>query len=242
MQTLYSNPAASLLRGQFWGLFEQADEEVIRGEWEVLDVVRSRFPAELDPFLRLMNALSGGSTESSEGMDVEEKELSQRCSMKVREYMASLPTLTHVLPSMSPVVPLPYEASNAIDAGPLDVTSLRAIPVSQSISVPAGCQGRYVSEQDRRPVVICWDLTSTDQQGFSAWLVAGDILRQFVEGRSSRQKGSNSAEGTMAIDVFSGNTGESAQPFAWDSEENQLQVVSSILLLWVQYLGNVSSY
>lgn len=232
MEALYSNPAASLLRGQFWGLFEQADEEITRGEWEILEVTQNRFPAELEHFLRLMSALSGDTASRTVG-DQDERELSNRCSAKVRDYMTSLPALTQILPNMSPVMPLPYEASAAIDTGPLDIVSTRNIPVSASVQIAAGCPGRFVSEQDRRPIIVSWDLSSSRQQGFSAWLLAGDVLRQFAFGSEAKSKRPAAEPAASAVDVFTGGSGETAQPFSLNGDASQPKILATILELYV---------
>ena len=230
MASLYSNPAAGLLQGQFWGLYDQPDAQVVRGEWEVLEVAKSRFPVQIGPFLQLIGALTGGAA-GGRHMTIDEAETARGCSERVRQYLGSVPTLTQALPPTSPVVPLPYEASSAVNASPLDVVSLRSIPVSPSVSVSAHVPGRFVSDHDRQPVVIAWDLSYTAEGGYSAWRLMGDMLDAFVGSRKSAQqsgrKRRQASDGT--VDVFGGNRNEGAPTFAWQSEAEQVSDISAVL-------------
>lgn len=234
---LYQNPAASMLRGHFWGLFdEDGDDTAVQGEWMILDLAKNRFPAQMSPFIKILQALSGGAlnwTRSSDGPAYhEEAELARRCSHKVHRYLASVSTVTFAMPPTSPLVPLPYEMSSDIDAGPLDVVSLRAIAVSRSVTIPAGVGGRIVSDQDKRPLIVSWDLSQTDAGGYSAWKLFADVIDSFLgrnaasSTRSRRQK--SQADSTPG-DVFGQGAAQPALPFSWTSEESRLETLTDIL-------------
>ena len=229
-QALYSNPAAALLRGQFWGLFDDASDTTIKGEMEILDLAKSRFPVQTMPLLRLLRSLSGGpllSFDNARDTEYREaEEVSFRCSKRVRQYLSSVSSLTQVEPATSPIVPLPYEGSANFDAGPQDVISLRPIPVSASLFIPAGVPGRIVSDQDKRPAIISWDLSNHPQRGFNVWRLLGDILNDFVnKSRPIRRRHNQAAQ----TDVFGSVNDKAVPPFQWDSENEQVQVVGVIL-------------
>lgn len=208
-EALYSHPAASLLRGSFWGLFEENDDNPIREEeWRLFELAIKRFPAEVGPFVRMACALSGGRSDKLLSSQWDDKELgddeasiAKGCVTKILECLKQPRCITQTLPPISPVMPLPYEPSKRIQAGPADIIAVRPVNISPSIVVPAGTAGRIVSKLDYRPLIVSWDTSLLENPALAALRFFGDSIAQFaVLSKSKSERSTHTSHGQG--DVF----------------------------------------
>ncbi|KAM0755748.1 hypothetical protein T439DRAFT_320460 [Meredithblackwellia eburnea MCA 4105] len=199
-------------------------------EREVIDLAKGRFPVQFRPLVRLIQSLSGGflsarhfsSLDSSLGGNDSDEEADVAASMarNVFTFLGNLTTLTHVVPSALPggLGPQPYEvAGYAADGNTVLYRSTRPIKVSSSLIIPTGTEGRLVSEQGRKPLVVAWDVQ------WSAWRLFGDLLEDVAD-LTKTQVGGNVG------DVF-GDSEQGGQrfPVAWENDEDKLADVTSVV-------------
>lgn len=208
-EVMYTNSEAGLLRGNFWGLFADSENNPMQDEeWQVFDVAAKRFPAEVTPLTRLLLAVSGGRLSDLLEMinihnpTVEEgRSIEGGCADRVVRYLAQPQTLTQRIPSVSALMPLPYEPSRASHASPSDVVATRQIKISTSISIHPGTQGRIVSPPDQRPPIVSWKIATTaSNASISAFRFYGDYLRAFATRLTGKRMDTRAS--SQSIDIF----------------------------------------
>lgn len=211
-EILYANPEAGLLRGNFWGLFAEAEDSPIREEeWQIFEVAAKRFPVEMMPFTRMILALSGGRSPQllTSPLQFDETDeaaaLSQNCAEQTMQYLGQPQALTQALPSLSPVMPLPYELSKSINATATDIIATRPIRLSPSLTISPGTAGRIVSPLDQRPLIVSWDLSRSVDPSLSTFRFYGDCLKAFLADSQKKRPAKNGGSLTGSNDVFEGS-------------------------------------
>lgn len=238
-EVMYTNPEASLLRGNFWGLFTESDSNPIREEeWQMFDVAAKRFPAQVTPFTRLLLAVSGGRQTDLLQMgntlnlaEGEQESIEAGCADHTVRYLAQPQTLTQTIPSISPLMPLPYEPSRASHASPSDVVATRQIKISPSITVKPGTQGRIVSPPDQRPPIVSWDISHIDEKSVSLLRFYGDYLRTFatkLAGKRMDSKGSSASD-----DIFDDSGTQDVPKEFYKTVDEQTLEATYIIALYV---------
>lgn len=253
---LYGNASAALLCAQFWEdqailntaldsdssmLLERTAQSA--GESDIVELARSRFPLEFGSLTQLVRALcagaagllpsehadSGGGGGGDPAASSDDELLAAKCAQSTFAYLATLPSLTHVVPSSAPpgansgapaaaaaAVPLPYESSPYPDAETgYSFRAVRPIGVSRSVAIPVGAQGRLVSQQGSKPLVVAWDVE------WSAWRLFADVLEDYAGvGMSARHR----------RDVFGSREAVTdALPMEWDSDDEHERDVTAVL-------------
>lgn len=208
-EAMYSNPDAGLLRGNFWGLFADEDENPIRQEeWQIFDVAAKRFPVEVGHFTRMILAVSGGRSprllESPVRTETEDEVtiLANGCAERTTNYLGQPQSITQALPPISPVMPLPYEPARFANAGPTDIVATRHIKISPSLTVQPGTPGRVVSPFDQRPLIVSWDLSRIKDSSMSIFRFFGDCLKAFTSSMPGKTSSISSAAVKPSGDVF----------------------------------------
>lgn len=237
-EAMYANPEASLLRGNFWGLFAESDSNPIREEeWQIFDVAAKRFPVEVGPLTRMLLAVSGG--RSSDLMDAANAPIAQeeddfqyiatRCADHTVQYLARPQSLTQSLPAISPLMPLPYEPSRANNASPTDIIATRPIHISPSLTIPPGTPGRVVSPFDQRPLIISWELANSDHASLSMFRLYGDYLKAFAARLSGKKLGNQTS--SASDDLFETPGDQGVPESFFRPLEEQLSDITSALAL-----------
>ncbi|GAA5835871.1 hypothetical protein JCM11251_007448, partial [Rhodosporidiobolus azoricus] len=247
---LYGNPSAALLGAQFWedqavvaaaqaaaaadeddGVMELDRTAQSAGEAEIVELARSRFPVQFGGLVHLVRALCSGVagllppehaqhvTSGGNGTS-DDKLLAQRCAQSTFAYLATLPTLTAILPPSASSADGGVESAGYPDPDTgYTFRTTRAVLVAPSVSLPALTQGRLVSQQGRKPVVVAWDVE------WSAWRLFRDVLEEFAGLGAGAKKG--------AKDVFGATPGAAGEgealPIEWDSEEEKERDVTAVL-------------
>ncbi|GAA6000131.1 uncharacterized protein JCM10292_003997 [Rhodotorula paludigena] len=249
VSVLYSNPSAALLCAQFWEDqavlnhvdLADADSSMLlertaqsAGETEIVELARQRFPLEFGSLAQLVRALCAGVSgllpseqqhDAGAGASSSNDELlAAKCAQSTFAYLATLPSLTHVVPFSGPAstaAPLPYEASAYPDPETgYSFRCTRPIGVSRSIVLPVGAQGRLVSQQGTKPVVVAWDVE------WSAWKLFADVLGDYAGG-AARSAGQQQQQ---RKDVFGSKEAETdALPMEWDNDEEHERDVTAVL-------------
>ncbi|GAA5975705.1 hypothetical protein JCM10908_005252 [Rhodotorula pacifica] len=203
------------------------------GEAEIVELARSRFPVQFGGLTKLVRALctgvsgllppdhlvNGGSTGIDNETSSDDELLAAKCAQTIFAYLATLPTLTHIVPSGPGVVPLPYEAAAYPDPDTgYAFRVVRPIGVSRSVAIPTGTQGRLVSANGSKPIVVAWDVE------WSAWRLFADVLEDYAGlGRAGSNK-------RVRADVFGSKEAVTdALPMEWDSEEEHERDVTAVL-------------
>ncbi|KPV76212.1 uncharacterized protein RHOBADRAFT_52251 [Rhodotorula graminis WP1] len=250
---LYGNASSAVLCAQFWNdqavlnaALDGADDDessmlVERtaqsaGENDIVDLARSRFPLQFGGLTQLVRALCAGAaglvpTEhpggGSPAASSDDELLAARCAQSTFAYLATLPSLTHVVPSASvpgvgAAAPLPYEVAAYPDPDTgYAYRATRPIGVSRSVAIPVGAQGRLVSQQGTKPVVVAWDVE------WSAWRLFADVLEDYagVKGRAGAGGGAGARR-----DVFGSKEAQTdGLPMEWDSEDEHDRDVTAVL-------------
>ena len=221
---LYGNTAAAPLCAQFWeehglnaGYLRGLEGN---GEAEIIGLARGRFPVQFGGLVSIVQALSKGvSGIFADGGTPEDEELARRCGNCTFDYLASLDTLTHIVPPSSTATSLPYIIIPDADPSQVLYQATRSIPVSKSISIPVGTVGRLVSQRGKKFVVISWSLE------WSAWRLFADVLDDFARGKK------------VVHDVFGGPVDRSL-PTEWRSEEEKLESIANAIELFSIALSN----
>ncbi|GAA5910922.1 hypothetical protein JCM8208_006688 [Rhodotorula glutinis] len=248
---LYGNAASAVLCSNFWTdqavlraaldnadgddssmLLERSAQSV--GESAIVDLARSRFPLQFGGLTQLVRALCAGAAGlvpaeppggGSPAASSDDELLAARCAQSTFAYLATLPSLTHVVPSASVpgvggAAPLPYEAAAYPDPETgYAYRATRPIGVSRSVAIPVGAQGRLVSQQGTKPVVVAWDVE------WSAWRLFADVLEDYagIQGRAG-------AGGGARRDVFGSKEAQTdGLPMEWDSEDEHDRDVTAVL-------------
>ncbi|GAA6010477.1 hypothetical protein JCM11491_006957 [Sporobolomyces phaffii] len=236
---IYANPSSTILCAQVWrflrvdqDLSEMLDESAqTEAEKEIIELARSRFPVQFGPYLRLVRALSAGLgslLEITPSHTSQDEDLAAKCARTAFDYLALLPTLTHLLPTATS--PLPYESLSYPDPDTgYSVRCTSSIKVSPSLSIKSGTMGRLVSPPGSKPVVVAWDLPS----GWSTWQLMSDMVVAYAGLGGGRKKGA---------DVFgNGRSGDSELPMEWENEaEKERDLVSALDLLKLTLRGDPS--
>ncbi|GAA6027884.1 hypothetical protein JCM8097_001764 [Rhodosporidiobolus ruineniae] len=199
------------------------------GEAAIVDLARSRFPVQFGTLTQLVRALCSGvagllppehaSHAAGGAAHAEDELLAQRCAESTFAYLATLESLTVVVPPAATAKDGGVEAAQYPDPETgYQFRTTRAYAVSPSVSVPPSTQGRLVSQQGRKPVVVSWDAE------WSAWRLFRDVLEEFAGvGTGARKAGR---------DVFGGGEGGKegeSLPIEWDSEEEKERDVTAVL-------------
>ncbi|KAK4331772.1 nucleoporin [Rhodotorula toruloides] len=236
---LYGNPSSALLCAQFWedqavvAAAEAAPETSMlldrtaqsAGEAEIVELARSRFPIQFGGLVSLVRSLTAGvagllppdhadgAVASSAGASTDDELLAAKCAQSTFAYLATLPTLTHVVPSGPSVTPLPYETATYPDPDTgYSYRVSRPIGVSRSVVIPTGVQGRLISQHGTKPVVVAWDVE------WSAWRLFADVLEDYAGMKRPK------------VDVFGSKEASTDElPMSWDSEEEQERDVTAVL-------------
>ncbi|GAA6057523.1 hypothetical protein JCM3770_000566 [Rhodotorula araucariae] len=237
---LYGNSSSALLCAQFWedqailNTALDADSSMLlertaqrAGETEIVELARARFPLQFSGLAKLVRALCAGAAgllpsehadNAHAGVDAaassDDELLAAKCAQSTFAYLATLPSLTHVVPSSGPgAAPLPYESSPYADPETgYAFRATRPIGVSRSVAIPVGAQGRLVSQAGSKPVVVAWDVE------WSAWRLFADVLEDYAGVRRP------------ARDVFgSKEAATDALPMEWDSEDEHEADVTAVL-------------
>ncbi|BGP61149.1 hypothetical protein NBRC10512v2_002466 [Rhodotorula toruloides] len=236
---LYGNPSSALLCAQFWedqavvAAAEAAPETSMlldrtaqsAGEAEIVELARSRFPVQFGGLVSLVRSLTAGvagllppdhadgAVASSAGASTDDELLAAKCAQSTFAYLATLPTLTHVVPSGPSVTPLPYETATYPDPDTgYSYRVTRPIGVSRSVVIPTGVQGRLISQHGTKPVVVAWDVE------WSAWRLFADVLEDYAGMKRPK------------VDVFGSKEASTDElPMSWDSEEEQERDVTAVL-------------
>ena len=216
---LYRNPAAAMLRGHLWNLFDDSETAAFRGEWLLIELAASRFPANPSPLLRLLHALGAGNTTVSQTSSAssDDVELSRRCSDKVDAFLSDLRTVTVPVQAVSQLVPLPYEPASEMDGGSADVVATRDTVLGDTqIRIAAGTIGRIVSSPGEKPVIIQWDVSSA-RTDCSGWAILGSLLRQAL----AVQDGKSTTKRLAAdkSDVFALTKSSTSATLQWEDSE-----------------------
>ncbi|GAA5840892.1 hypothetical protein JCM9279_001252 [Rhodotorula babjevae] len=247
---LYGNAASASMCSNFWT--EQAvlnaaldgdDESSMllersaqsTGESDIVDLARSRFPLQFGGLTGLVRALCAGAAglapaehpgSGSPAASSNDEVLAARCAQSAFAYLATLPSLTHVVPSASvpgvgAAAPLPYEVAAYPDPETgYAYRATRPIGVSRSVAIPVGAQGRLVSQQGTKPVVVAWDVE------WSAWRLFADVLEDYagVKGRAG------GAGAGARRDVFGSKEAQTdGLPMEWDREDEHDKDVTAVL-------------
>ncbi|GAA5969808.1 hypothetical protein JCM11641_008047 [Rhodosporidiobolus odoratus] len=198
------------------------------GEAEIVELARSRFPVQFGGLVHLVRALCAGVAgllpvehaaeehQSAGATGSDDELLAQRCAQSTFAYLATLPSLTAVLPPSASSANGGVEASSYPDAETgYSFRTTRAVAVSPSVVLSPGAQGRLVSQHGRKPVVVAWDCE------WSAWRLFRDVLEEFA-GLAGRK---------VQKDVFGGEGGKEGEtlPTEWDSEEEKERDVTAVL-------------
>lgn len=212
------------------------------GEAEIVEIARSRFPVQFGGLVKLVRALCVGvsgllppdhvlggdaaannSNNSESTTSSDDELLAAKCAQTIFAYLATLPTLTHVVPSGPGMTPLPYEVAAYPDPDTgYAFRVIRPIGVSRSVAIPTGTQGRLVSANGSKPVVVAWDFE------WSAWRLFADVLEDFAG--LGRTGSSSSTKRVRAADVFGSKEAVTdALPMEWDSEEEQERDVTAVI-------------
>lgn len=246
---LYGNPSAALLCAQFWedqavvasAGADPSDPDLeanllllnrtaqSSGEAEIVDLARSRFPVQFGSLVQLVRALCAGvsgllppehaNEAAVSDTSSDDELLAAKCAQTIFAYLATLPTLTHIVPSGPGVHPLPYEAASYPDPDTgYAYRAVRPIGVARSVAIPAGTQGRLVSANGSKPVVVAWDIE------WSAWRLFADVLEDYAglshAGSATRAR----------ADVFGSKEAvTNALPMEWESEEEHERDVTAVL-------------
>ncbi|GAA5965963.1 hypothetical protein JCM8115_004778 [Rhodotorula mucilaginosa] len=212
------------------------------GEAEIVEIARSRFPVQFGGLVKLVRALcvgvsgllppdhvlggdaaanNNGNSESATSSD--DELLAAKCAQTIFAYLATLPILTHVVPSGPGMTPLPYEMAAYPDPDTgYAFRVVRPIGVSRSVAIPTGTQGRLVSANGSKPVVVAWDFE------WSAWRLFADVLEDFAG--LGRTGSSSTTKRVRAADVFGSKEAVTdALPMEWDSEEEQERDVTAVI-------------
>ena len=221
---LYGNVAAAPLCAQFWeehglnaGYLRGMEGN---GEAEIIGLARGRFPVQFGNLVSIVQALSKGvGGIFVDGGTPEDEELAQRCGDCTFDYLATLDTLTHIVPPSSTATSLPYIIIPDADPSQVLYQATRPIPVSKSISIPAGTIGRLVSQRGKKSVVISWSLE------WSAWRLFADVLDDFAGGKK------------VINDVFGGAVDVSL-PIEWTNDEEKLESIANVVELFSIALNN----
>ncbi|BGP30898.1 hypothetical protein JCM10296v2_002658 [Rhodotorula toruloides] len=236
---LYGNPSSALLCAQFWedqavvAAAEAAPETSMlldrtaqsAGEAEIVQLARSRFPVQFGGLVSLVRSLTAGvagllppdhadgAVASSAGASTDDELLAAKCAQSTFAYLATLPTLTHVVPSGPSVTPLPYETATYPDPDTgYSYRVTRPMGVSRSVVIPTGVQGRLISQHGTKPVVMVWDVE------WSAWRLFADVLEDYAGMKRPK------------VDVFGSKEASTNDlPMSWDSEEEQERDVTAVL-------------
>ena len=210
------------------------------GEAEIVEIARSRFPVQFGGLVKLVRALCvgvsgllpadhvlGGDADNNNGESAtssDDELLAAKCAQTIFAYLATLPTLTHVVPSGPGMTPLPYEVAAYPDPDTgYAFRVLRPIGVSRSVAIPTGTQGRLVSANGSKPVVVAWDFE------WSAWRLFADVLEDFA-GLGRTASSSSSSMKRVRADVFGSKEAVTdALPMEWDSEEEQERDVTAVI-------------
>lgn len=198
------------------------------GDAEIVDLARSRFPVQFGGLVKLVRALCAGvngllpvdhalNGTAADASDDNEL-LAAKCAQTIFAYLATLPTLTHIAPSGPGVTPLPYEAASYPDpAMGYAFRVVRPIGVSRSVAIPIGTQGRLVSANGSKPVVVAWDVQ------WSAWRLFADMLEDYAGlGHAGSKR--------VRADVFGSKEALTDRlPMEWDSEEDHERDVTAVL-------------
>ncbi|GAA6014140.1 hypothetical protein JCM10207_006110 [Rhodosporidiobolus poonsookiae] len=201
------------------------------GEAQIVELAQQRFPVQFGGLVGLVRALCSGAAgllapehelehglaaNGGEGSD--DELLAQKCAQSTFAYLATLPTLTAILP---PSASSGADAAVETAAYPDPDTgyafrTARPLAVAPSVVLPPGTKGRLVSPQGRKPVVVAWDCE------WSAWRLFGDVLEDFA--------GLRAAGASAKGDVFGGKgVGAGALPIEWDSEDERVADVTAVL-------------
>ncbi|GAA5904406.1 hypothetical protein JCM6882_008902 [Rhodosporidiobolus microsporus] len=202
------------------------------GEAEIVELARSRFPVQFGGLVHLVRALCSGVAgllppEHAEhavggsGTGTSDDELlAQKCAQSTFAYLATLPSLTAILPPSASSAQGGVEAASYPDPETgYSFRTTRAVFVAPSIALPPLTQGRLVSQQGRKPVVAAWDVE------WSAWRLFRDVLEEFAGLGAGARKGGKDVFGATA---GAGGEGE-ALPIEWDSEEEKERDVTAVL-------------
>ncbi|BGP46895.1 hypothetical protein JCM10450v2_002746 [Rhodotorula kratochvilovae] len=240
---LYGNASSALLCAQFWedqailNTALDADSSMLlertaqsAGESDIVELARARFPLQFGGLTKLVRALCAGAAgllpsehagahkgeTDTAAASSDDELLAAKCAQSTFAYLATLPSLTHVVPpSAGPgtAAPLPYEmAAYADPETGYAFRATRPIGVSRSVAIPVGAQGRLVSQQGSKPVVVAWDVE------WSAWRLFADVLEDYAGVRRPMR------------DVFgSKEAATDALPMEWDSEDDREADVTAVL-------------
>lgn len=210
------------------------------GEAEIVEIARSRFPVQFGGLVKLVRALCVGvsgllppehvlggdanNNSESASSSSDDELLAAKCAQTIFAYLATLPTLTHIVPSGPGMTPLPYEVAAYPDPDTgYAFRVVRPIGVSRSVAIPPGTQGRLVSANGSKPVVVAWDFE------WSAWRLFADVLEDFAGLGGGGGRTSASAK-RVRTDVFGSKEAVTdALPMEWDSEEEQERDVTAVI-------------
>ncbi|GAA5867257.1 hypothetical protein JCM3774_002390 [Rhodotorula dairenensis] len=204
------------------------------GESEVVELARSRFPVQFGGLVKLVRALCAGVSGllpadhllnggaggplGGDETTTDDEVLAAKCAQTIFAYLATLPTLTHIVPSGPGVTPLPYEAAAYPDPDTgYAFRVVRPLGVSRSVAIPTGTQGRLVSANGSKPIVVAWDFE------WSAWRLFADVLEDYAGlGRPGSKR--------VRADVFGSKEAVTdALPVEWESEKEHERDVTAVL-------------
>ncbi|CAO1625417.1 unnamed protein product [Sympodiomycopsis kandeliae] len=159
------------LANQFW---EVDSEHETRSS--VLLTAARRWPIHFTPLLRLLKALTGtcGSTTAAVTDSPANK-----ATLRVLQQFGSITSIAQTLSPKSSLLRPPWEVIESPDYNVLDYRAVRTIPLfgSRFVIKPGTC-GRMVSEMNKQPVVVVWDL---QDDPISGWRLIRDVLASFVK-------------------------------------------------------------
>lgn len=212
------------LCAQFWS--EDVDIDTRRS---VIETARRRFPVQFRHLLRLMRVLTGQC--SIEALPSSERSAAVvQASQSVLDYLAAVPTLAHVLPPKSDVLPGPYEVEVGSTYEQVVYCATHEVPIFGPLVIPPGTSGRLISELGRQPAIVLWEMP------YSAWKLMLSVLSSFIDTDPGRSRAAQEDDHL----VFEERSHATLQKFGQLAPENSMDgredVAADILDLFAAVL------
>ncbi|EJD01706.1 uncharacterized protein FOMMEDRAFT_111741 [Fomitiporia mediterranea MF3/22] len=196
------SPRCAGLCKQFWDV----DWRMGSSRRAILDVVRSRFPVQFRPLIRILRAMSGtvraqstdpGMENDAFGSNRAERHL---CASYVYHYFRRLPTYTQVIPAVARTGAGALYDRTIERVGSSSASGAAAYANSRPVTLPGGSllplksTGRLLcADSTSDPVVVAW------QHEHSGWKLLIDVLIDYV----NRRQGLSRAASRLVDSVHS---------------------------------------
>ena len=174
---------------QYW----QSDYAIRLSRRAILDVARSRFPLQIQPFVRLLRSLTGYGFMSTDPLNVDSDRsgdtgrfaetyspIRMICAQHVSVFLDTIPTYTQLMPASACTGPhalyekVPERYGSSTSTGPTYI-NLRPLKLPGGSILPPKTVGRLLSQDGGEYMIVAW------QHEHSGWKLLKEVLVAYAQ-------------------------------------------------------------